>query len=74
MKIEAITLREIKMPLVHFFETSFGRIYSRRVLLVTVHCEESTAGGSASPAKIPITARNGPTAPGSTIKSIWLRQ
>ena len=39
MKIEAITLREIHMPLVHFFETSFGRIYSRRILLVTVHCE-----------------------------------
>ena len=39
MKIEALTLREIKMPLVHFFETSFGRTYSRRVLLVTVHCE-----------------------------------
>jgi len=27
------------MPLVHFFETSFGRTYSRRILLVTVHCE-----------------------------------
>jgi O-succinylbenzoate synthase len=39
MKIEAITLREIQMPLVHFFETSFGRIYSRRIFLVTVHCE-----------------------------------
>jgi len=39
MKIEAVTLREIRMPLVHFFETSFGRTYSRRVLLVTVHCE-----------------------------------
>jgi O-succinylbenzoate synthase len=36
MKIEAITLREVQMPLVHFFETSFGRIYSRRILLVTV--------------------------------------
>src|SRR6266550_4350079 len=39
MKIEAITLREIQMPLVHFFETSFGRVYSRRILLITVHCE-----------------------------------
>jgi O-succinylbenzoate synthase len=38
MKIEAITLREIQMPLVHFFETSFGRTYSRRILLLTVHC------------------------------------
>src|SRR6476661_6756468 len=39
MKIEAITLREIHMPLVHFFETSFGRTYSRRILLVTVHAD-----------------------------------
>jgi len=39
LKVEAITLREIQMPLVHFFETSFGRTYSRRILLVTVHCE-----------------------------------
>ena len=39
MNIEAITLRELKMPLVHFFETSFGRTYTRRVLLVTLHCD-----------------------------------
>src|SRR5271166_1156535 len=39
MKVEAITLREIQMPLVHFFETSFGRTYSRRILLLTAHCE-----------------------------------
>ena len=39
MKIEALTLREIRMPLVHFFETSFGRLYDRRVLLLTAHCE-----------------------------------
>lgn len=50
MKIEAITLREIRMPLAHFFETSFGRTTGRRILLVTVHCEgvdgwgECTAG------------------------------
>jgi o-succinylbenzoate synthase len=37
MKIEAITLREIHMPLVHFFETSFGRTTERRILLVTLH-------------------------------------
>ena len=50
MKIEAITLREIHMPLVHPFETSFGRTTARRILLTTVHCEgvegwgECTAG------------------------------
>jgi len=39
VKIEAITLREIKMPLVHFFETSFGRTTERNIVLVTAHCE-----------------------------------
>ncbi len=39
MNGEAITLRELRMPLKYFFETSFGRSESRRVLLVTAHCE-----------------------------------
>jgi o-succinylbenzoate synthase len=45
MKIEAMTLREIRMPLVHFFETSFSRIYSRRILLVSLHCDGLTGWG-----------------------------
>lgn len=45
MKVEAITLREIRMPLVHFFETSFGRTYERRILLVSLHCDGITAWG-----------------------------
>src|SRR5689334_4293912 len=39
MKIESMILREIQMPLVHFFETSFGRVYSRRILLLTAQCD-----------------------------------
>src|ERR1700741_1111769 len=39
MRVEALTLRELQMPLVHFFETSFGRVYSRRILLLTVRCD-----------------------------------
>ena len=39
MKVESITLRELQLPLKHFFETSFGRSESRRVLLVTANCE-----------------------------------
>ena len=39
MKIESITLREIQMPLMHVFETSFGKTTGRRIILVTVHCE-----------------------------------
>src|SRR3984893_13315695 len=36
MQIERITLRQIKMPLVHFFETSFGRTTDRHMVLVEV--------------------------------------
>jgi O-succinylbenzoate synthase len=45
MKVEAITLREIEMPLVHFFETSFGRTYARKIVLVTAHCEGAEGWG-----------------------------
>jgi O-succinylbenzoate synthase len=34
MKLERITLRQIRMPLVHFFETSFGRTTERHIILV----------------------------------------
>ena len=36
MKIERIELRLVRLPLVHFFETSFGRSYDRSFVLVTV--------------------------------------
>jgi O-succinylbenzoate synthase len=34
IKVERIILRHIRMPLVHFFETSFGRTYDRDIILV----------------------------------------
>lgn len=37
-KIEHVRLHWIEMPLVHFFETSFGRTYSRQMILVEVSC------------------------------------
>lgn len=36
MRIERIELRLLRLPLVRFFETSFGRIYDRTFVLVTV--------------------------------------
>ncbi|MGH9666925.1 MAG: o-succinylbenzoate synthase, partial [Bryobacteraceae bacterium] len=36
-QIEQVVLRRIRMPLVHFFETSFGRTYQREMVLVEVH-------------------------------------
>lgn len=34
MLIDTIELREVNLPLVHFFETSFGRTTTRRIILV----------------------------------------
>ncbi len=44
MKINKIEFIEIKMPLVHFFETSFGRTYERRIILVRVEDDEKDEG------------------------------
>lgn len=39
MKLEKITLTHLRMPLVSHFETSFGRIYDRESILITIHAE-----------------------------------
>jgi O-succinylbenzoate synthase len=44
MKISRIELIEIKMPLVHFFETSFGRTYERRIILARVETANGAEG------------------------------
>jgi len=36
IQIDKLVIREIAMPLVHFFETSFGRTTHRRIILVEV--------------------------------------
>ncbi len=45
MKIDAILLREIQMPLVKPFETSFGVTRARRIMLVEVKAEGYTGWG-----------------------------
>ncbi len=44
LKINRIELIEINLPLVHFFETSFGRTYERRIILVRVTDDEGAEG------------------------------
>ena len=44
MRIKQIELIEINMPLVHFFETSFGRTYERRIILTRVVDEANNEG------------------------------
>mgnify|MGYP001390421535 CR=1 FL=1 len=44
MQIRKIELIEINLPLVHFFETSFGRTYERRIILVRVEDSDGAEG------------------------------
>ena len=45
MKIESIILNHLRMPLVAHFETSFGRIYNRDCILITLQSEGLTGYG-----------------------------
>ncbi|MGZ5481321.1 MAG: o-succinylbenzoate synthase [Pyrinomonadaceae bacterium] len=44
MLISRIELREINLPLIHFFETSFGRTTTRRIILVRVADRDGAEG------------------------------
>ena len=43
MKIDRLDLALLKLPLVSFFETSFGRIYDKHFIVVTLHGDGVTA-------------------------------
>jgi o-succinylbenzoate synthase len=53
MKIEQITIREIRMPLLHPFVTSFGRETERHIILATVRCEGAVGWGECVAAQHP---------------------
>ena len=74
MKIESLTLREIQMPLVHFFETSFGRLYSRRILLLTVQCDGVTGWGECVAGEDPFYSSEWIEPPGRPSSTTWRRR
>ncbi|HUJ22899.1 MAG TPA: o-succinylbenzoate synthase [Bryobacteraceae bacterium] len=65
MKIERIQLRHIRMPLVHFFETSFGRTTERDIVLVEVMGDGVSGWGE-------VTAGEGPFYNEEWTASAWL--
>jgi len=54
MRINRIELREIRLPLVSFFETSFGRTTVRRIVLVRAETEGLTGWGEATCGEQPL--------------------
>ena len=53
MKLDRVTLHQIRMPLVHFFETSFSRTYSRDIILVAVSGDGLTGWGEVTAGENP---------------------
>ncbi|MBI4483485.1 MAG: o-succinylbenzoate synthase [Acidobacteria bacterium] len=64
MRVEEIELREIRLPLVRFFETSFGRTTQRRIVLVRVSMDGLTGYGEC-------TAGEGPFYSYETADTAW---
>jgi O-succinylbenzoate synthase len=65
VKIEQIVLRQLEMPLVHFFETSFSRTYSRNIIIVEVVADGLSGWGE-------ITAGENPFYNEEWTESAWL--
>lgn len=66
MKLERLELREIQMPLLEPFETSFGRATTRRILIVRAFDRSGAVGYGEC------TAMEGPFFNHETIDSAWM--
>ncbi len=53
MKIDGLELRLLKLPLVHFFETSFGRVDDKHFILVRVESDGASGYGECVAEKDP---------------------
>jgi O-succinylbenzoate synthase len=65
MKIDSIVLREIRMPLVQPFQTSFGTTTDRRIMLVEIRAEGLTGWGECVAGEHPYFSEE-------TIDTAWL--
>ena len=64
MKIETVILREIRMPLIHPFQTSFGKTTDRKVILVEVRSGRLQGWGEC-------VAGEGPFFSYETVETAW---
>jgi O-succinylbenzoate synthase len=64
VRIDRIELRLLRLPLVHFFETSFGRIYDKHFILVRLEGEGESGFGEC-------VAENDPYYSSETNETCW---
>ena len=64
MKIERVELHHIELPLVHPFETSFGREFTRACIMVAVQADGLTGWGEC-------TVEAGPWYSSETVETAW---
>ena len=64
MKIERLELLHLRLPLVHFFETSFGRVFDHEVLIV-----RAESGGVVGYGEVPASAA--PRYSYETVQTAW---
>jgi O-succinylbenzoate synthase len=60
MKLNLAEIREIRLPLVHFFETSFGRTTERRIALVRAEADGLTGWGEVTCGEQPFYSHETP--------------
>ncbi|HTR26116.1 MAG TPA: o-succinylbenzoate synthase [Terriglobales bacterium] len=65
MRIESLGIREIHLSLKNPFETSFGTIQHRRILLVEAHCDGIIGWGE-------LTVENGPYYNSECVDAAWI--
>ena len=53
IKVDRIILRHIRIPLVHFFETSFGRTFDRDIILVEAFAGDVSGWGEVTAGENP---------------------
>ncbi|MEN6533740.1 MAG: o-succinylbenzoate synthase [Bryobacteraceae bacterium] len=53
IRVDKVTLRLVRMPLVHFFETSFGRTTERKIILVEVTADGVSGWGEVTAGEHP---------------------
>jgi len=64
MKIDRLEILHLRLPLVHFFETSFGRVYDHEVLIV-----RAESGGIVGYGEVPASAA--PRYSYETVQTAW---